>query len=223
MPQAPERLQAYGVKERLRSRWAEAHAGERGGGAPSFPVLCDGDFAGPRQRTLFALLNGYRDALLPAYPYPTKCARLEKLDTSKQTSHILCTGNIANAVRVGMSLIVTAALLLFPQDDLWVAEHVCFWYAESLVSLHGVLADLPSLPSCLNIPCLNDRSDAPDALLDAVLLHCLNHCAKAADRVKAGNERLKAGDGVEVSRDQGFTRPKARAGRGFVALAALHF
>ena len=54
------------------------------------------------------------------------------------------------------------------------------------------------------------RPDAPDPLLDAVLLHCLNHCAKAADRVKSGNERLKAGDGraTEPPRDQGFTRPK---------------
>ena len=56
------------------------------------------------------------------------------------------------------------------------------------------------------------RPDAADPLLDAVLLHCLNHCAKAADRVKSGNERLKAGDGTgaDPPRDQGFTRPKVR-------------
>lgn len=70
--QAPSTLAAYGVKERLRNRWAEAHAGERGGAA--FPTLRDGDFAGARQRTLFAMLNSYRDVLLPAYPYPAKCA-----------------------------------------------------------------------------------------------------------------------------------------------------
>jgi len=58
--------------------------------------------------------------------------------------------------------------------------------------------------------CATCRPDGPDPLLDAVLLHCLNHCAKAADRVKSGNERLKAGDGtgVEPPRDQGFARPK---------------
>ena len=57
------------------------------------------------------------------------------------------------------------------------------------------------------------RTDAPDPLLDAVLLHCLNHCAKVADRVKRGNDRLKAGEGAagEAPRDQGFTRPKVRA------------
>ncbi len=58
--------------------------------------------------------------------------------------------------------------------------------------------------------CCARRPDAPDPLLDAVLLHCLNHCAKAADRVKSGNERLKTDDGtgIEPPRDQGFARPK---------------
>lgn len=58
---------------------------------------------------------------------------------------------------------------------------------------------------------------APDPELDAVLLHVLNHCAKAADRVRKNNERLKAagkgkggGDegAEEPPRDQGFVRPK---------------
>ena len=70
--QAPSSLSAYGVKERLRTRWAEAHAGERGGAA--YLPLRNGEFAGAKQRTLFVLLNSYRDVLLPAYPYPTKCA-----------------------------------------------------------------------------------------------------------------------------------------------------
>jgi hypothetical protein len=59
------------------------------------------------------------------------------------------------------------------------------------------------------------RTDAPDPFLDAVLLHCLNHCAKVADRVKRNNDRLKAaGEGAarEELRDQGFTRPKVSAG-----------
>ncbi len=74
--QAPSTLASYGVKERLRNRWAEAHAGERGGAA--FPPLHDGDFAGTRQRMLFALLNSYHDVLLPAYPYPTKCGHAQR-------------------------------------------------------------------------------------------------------------------------------------------------
>ncbi len=79
MAQAPDRLAVYGVKERLRTRWAEVHAGERGG-VPS-PALRDGDFACARQRVLFAVLNSYRDLLLPAYAYQTKCARLRPSST----------------------------------------------------------------------------------------------------------------------------------------------
>jgi hypothetical protein len=50
--------------------------------------------------------------------------------------------------------------------------------------------------------------------MDAVLLHVLSHCAKAADRIKKNNDRLKAGPasaaaGVDaVAKDQGFTRAK---------------
>ena len=86
MAQAPDRLAAYGVKERLRARWVEAHAGERGGA--QFPALRDGDFAGARQRVLFAVLNSYRDVLLPAYPYPTKCARSRKADQTLIERHM---------------------------------------------------------------------------------------------------------------------------------------
>ena len=59
---------------------------------------------------------------------------------------------------------------------------------------------------------------APDPLLDAVLLHLLSHCAKAAARIKKNNERLRAaaqaGGGAApldaVPKDQGFTRAKVR-------------
>lgn len=46
--------------------------------------------------------------------------------------------------------------------------------------------------------------------MDAVLLHCLNHCNKAADAIKKGNEQLKGAPkgSVDAPRDQGFTRPK---------------
>lgn len=55
------------------------------------------------------------------------------------------------------------------------------------------------------------RADAADPALDAVLLHCLNHCTKVADRIKRGNEAVRGGlEGTEAPRDQGFTRPKVR-------------
>lgn len=55
------------------------------------------------------------------------------------------------------------------------------------------------------------RADEPDAALDAVLLHCVNHCTKVADRIKKGNEAVRSGlQGAEAPRDQGFTRPKVR-------------
>ncbi|KAK9823260.1 hypothetical protein WJX72_001434 [[Myrmecia] bisecta] len=50
--------------------------------------------------------------------------------------------------------------------------------------------------------------DSPDALMDACLLHCLNHVTTAAGRIKKNNDRLKANPDDEVLRDQGFTRPK---------------
>ena len=67
--------------------------------------------------------------------------------------------------------------------------------------------------------------EAPDPELDAVLLHVLSHCAKAADRIRRNNERLKAAAGGAapgldaVPKDQGFTRAKvgwvgALCGRG---------
>lgn len=58
---------------------------------------------------------------------------------------------------------------------------------------------------------------ASDHAMDAVLHHVLNHCAKAADRIKNGNEAIKSGidaakkgqPELESPRDQGFTRAKA--------------
>ena len=45
--------------------------------------------------------------------------------------------------------------------------------------------------------------------MDAVLLHVLNHCGRAADRIKRTNEALKGGLPPEdAPRDQGFTRAK---------------
>ena len=99
-------MAAYGVRERLRTRWAEVHAGGERGGAP-FPALRDGDFAGARQRAVFAVLNSYRDVLLPAYPYPTRCARsrLSRAVSSVTSTQALsqqCTMfDLAPAVRAG--------------------------------------------------------------------------------------------------------------------------
>ena len=50
-----------------------------------------------------------------------------------------------------------------------------------------------------------------DPLMDAALLHCLNHVAKTAQHIKKNNERLKANPDEEAPRDQGFTRPKVGA------------
>lgn len=64
---------------------------------------------------------------------------------------------------------------------------------------------------------------AADPELDAVLLHVLSHCAKAADRIKKNNDRLRAASGGDappldaVPKDQGFTRAKVR---GFVGLVS---
>eukprot|EP00873_Tetraselmis_striata_P003639 jgi/Tetstr1/423903/TSEL_014526.t1 len=64
--------------------------------------------------------------------------------------------------------------------------------------------------------------ETADPLMDAILLHCLNHCGRAADAIKKNNDALKAQkaqavkDGVTgchippeaVPADQGFTRAK---------------
>lgn len=55
------------------------------------------------------------------------------------------------------------------------------------------------------------RVGASDPVMDAVLLHVLNHCTKAADGIKKHNEALKAGPkGADCPRDQGFSRCKVR-------------
>ena len=57
-------------------------------------------------------------------------------------------------------------------------------------------------------------AETADPQMDAVLLHLLSHCAKAADRIKKNNDRLKAAKGSgapppdAVPKDQGFTRAK---------------
>eukprot|EP00887_Chlorella_sp_A99_P004809 scaffold4.g4809.t1 len=129
LQQAPDQLAAYGVKERLASRWRDVALGHAGGVAGGGAREAEGDFVCGQQRALFALLSSYADLLLPCRPYPTDAA-------------------------------------------------------------------------------------APDPEMDAVLLHVLSHCAKAADRIKRNNERIKAAAAAgaplaDPPRDQGFTRPKA--------------
>ena len=48
-----------------------------------------------------------------------------------------------------------------------------------------------------------------DDVMDAVLLHCLDHVAAGAQAIKKHNEALKADPSSDVPRDQGFARPKA--------------
>ncbi|KAK9841329.1 hypothetical protein WJX74_004003 [Apatococcus lobatus] len=52
------------------------------------------------------------------------------------------------------------------------------------------------------------RHDDLDPIMDAALLHCLNHLATAAARIKKNNDLLKAGETHDPPRDQGFVRPK---------------
>lgn len=112
---------------------------------------------------------------------------------------------------------------------------------RSLFALLNAYADvhLPARPYPTD-------ADAPDPLMDAYLLHCLNHIAKTGDRIKKNNATVAAAaaartagaegkEGKEEAeggtpRDQGFTRPKVlillpqrnfafRAVRRLVALA----
>lgn len=52
------------------------------------------------------------------------------------------------------------------------------------------------------------RSDYEDPILDACLLHCINHCSKTAELIKKSNQQAKTDPDFEPPRDQGFTRPK---------------
>jgi hypothetical protein len=49
---------------------------------------------------------------------------------------------------------------------------------------------------------------AADVILDAYLLHIINHINASAARIKKNNEALKAGAESDEPRDQGFTRAK---------------
>jgi hypothetical protein len=61
--------------------------------------------------------------------------------------------------------------------------------------------------------CAGCSLTAQDPILDAYLLHCINHVTAAAAAIKKNNERLKAGEVAagDAPRDQGFTRAKVRA------------
>ena len=52
------------------------------------------------------------------------------------------------------------------------------------------------------------RPDAEDPVMDACLLHCINHCSKTAELIKKNNQQAKADPDLDPLRDQGFTRPK---------------
>ena len=56
---------------------------------------------------------------------------------------------------------------------------------------------------------------APDWAMDAVLLHALNHVAKAGDRIKRNNERLK---GAEAAAQGGGGKRGGGGGGGNVAV-----
>eukprot|EP00879_Flechtneria_rotunda_P022341 GHRR01023572.1.p1 GENE.GHRR01023572.1~~GHRR01023572.1.p1 ORF type:complete len:348 (+),score=146.78 GHRR01023572.1:747-1790(+) len=85
LPAAPDRLAAYGVKERLIARWQEvqkADAERRASHASASTSKAtthskqhqqqqqQGDFMTPQQRLLFALCDSYSDVFYAAKPYP---------------------------------------------------------------------------------------------------------------------------------------------------------
>ncbi|PRW59313.1 U3 small nucleolar RNA-associated 25 [Chlorella sorokiniana] len=81
-------------------------------------------------------------------------------------------------------------------------------------ALFALLSCYPDLLlPCRPYPASKDPG-AADPQLDAVLLHMLSHCAKAADRIKKNNDRLRSAAGGDtpaldaVPKDQGFTRAK---------------
>ncbi len=53
--------------------------------------------------------------------------------------------------------------------------------------------------------------------MDAALLHCLNHIAVAAARIKKNSDLVKAGEVQDPPRDQGFVRPKVTSTSNFQA------
>ena len=116
LPDPPASLSAFGVKERLRSRWLEVQQEDaKKMNEPSSSVSQTnrphGDFSSARQRVLFSALNSYSDLIFPCRPYP--------------------------------------------QGD-------------------------PSV------------SPLTDEVMDAYLLHALNHVVKTGDRIKKNNDQIEA-------------------------------
>ena len=209
LAQAPAQLAAYGVKERVANRWREVvlaqpqqqqpqQRQQAANGRAASTAGPQGEFVNAQQRALFALLSSYSDLLLPCRPYPT--------DTG--------------AGRLPWP----PALLLLPHLPgpllLLLLLAACWDVGPSLSppSQGSLLStQCPYVLPCPARPPPHSRTPyaaAPDPELDAVLLHVLSHCAKAADRIKRNNEHIKAaaeaGTPLEdTPRDQGFTRPKA--------------
>lgn len=99
--QGPRTLAAYGVRDRLITRWQEVQQedaapgraassaktspsqdGSNGRKRKAAPEPEQGNGAAPagrfesdQQRSLFSLLNSYRDVLLPSRPYPSRSVR----------------------------------------------------------------------------------------------------------------------------------------------------
>lgn len=56
--------------------------------------------------------------------------------------------------------------------------------------------------------CCLCRAHGQNAIVDAYLLHVINHVNTSALRIKKHNDALKAGKDSEAPRDQGFCRAK---------------
>ena len=181
--QAHEKLAAYGVRERLLKRWQQ-HAGRPGQSAAAF--------ASPQQQAMLALCASHKDVLCTARPAPLGCGALAGSRSPVQA----LTDWAFPARPAGSAGACSPAQLLADQGcrAMRLPTSSCW-----RLCLQRTRTD-PRAACC--------RADAPDHLLDAVLLHCLSHVADSAARIKHNNDAIKAAPDVEPPRDQGFVRAK---------------
>jgi U3 small nucleolar RNA-associated protein 25 len=207
LPPAPRLLAEYGVRERLAARWREVVLGdaaaaadggaEAGGGRKRGAQTAAAAAAAASSAAAAAKAAIQRRARLPQGEFASVRQRrlfallntyADVLDCTKPYPALPFSAAAAAAAEGGGNGNGSgdAGAAAAKEDALLLAR------ATSTV------APLPTL--------------ARDDDLDAVLLHCLNHVAKSADRVKRNNDRAReaerSGDVGAVPRDQGFSRPK---------------
>jgi U3 small nucleolar RNA-associated protein 25 len=197
LPAAPPLLSDYGVRDRLASRWREVVLGDPSPPSGSTAAADDGG----RKR---APSNAQAQAARAA-------AALAKAATQRRARQPQ--GEFASARQRRLF-----ALLNTYADVLDCTKPYPALPFEASGGGGGAGGDATAPSNADPLLSRADSTVAPlptlarDDDLDAVLLHCLNHVAKAADRIKRNNDRAReaerAGDVASVPRDQGFSRPK---------------